>query len=131
MQLKRRLYQLELRDTDLTVYLHNPDLEHFDTYLQKVQGVQAIGSALSGMGEGRRVEITDQTKQDLSEIVVLVADVIEEGQRRAILPEEVAQLTGWDCMAIVNAMGAMTQNALNPTLAAASLDNWMKSGQQI
>lgn len=119
MQLKRRLYQLDLQDTDLTVYLHNPNLEHFDAYLQKVQGVQVLGAALSGLGDGKRVEITDQTKQDLSDIVVLVADVIENDERRAILREEVAQLTGWDCMAIVQAIGAMTQNALNPTIAAA------------
>ena len=120
MKLKQRIYQLDLSDTDLSVYLHNPSVQVFDRYVQKMQSFNKVSELFAGLSSGVAVSLSDETKKDVWEIVTMVADLVEDGKRRSLNMDEAQQLTIWDCVCIVKAMNVMTENALNPTPAAAT-----------
>jgi len=119
MKLKKRVYTLDLADTDLTVYLHNPSIENFDAYLKKMQGFTKLGDIfLNVKSAGADLTIPDEVKQDIYDLIGMVTDVVEDDKRRPISEDEIKQLSMWDCVSIVKAMDVMANAAINPTPAA-------------
>ena len=124
MKFKKRVYQLELRDTELTVYLHNPGISDFDVYMQKLASFTKIGEMFSAMtATGAPATLPDAVKRDVFDLVSLVAN-IQDGESEKVRPmthDEIDQLSIWDCMSIVTAINtAANAAAANPTPAAAT-----------
>lgn len=114
MKFKRRVYELELKDTELTVYLHNPRINDFQAYLQKLQAFSKIGDLFTSLKESNgQTVIPDELRQDVIDLTCILADVKEDEQIRPITPEEVAQLSMMDCVNIVMAINSLT--GANPT----------------
>ena len=116
MKFKQRVSPLDLADTVLTVYLHNPSVQVFDVYVRKNESFEKVGSLFSDP----TATFTDAEKQDIWDVVTMVADLIDVNERRPLTMDEAMQLSMMDCACIAKAMGIMTENALNPTPAAAT-----------
>jgi hypothetical protein len=110
MQLKPRIYEIELPDTDVKLYLRNPSTDDFGAFVKKLGAYTRAGDVFASVGSANPLEVSDEMKQDMKDVVMIIAHIVgEDGKLRPILMEEVNQLTIMDCLGIVKAVQDLIQ----------------------